>query len=420
MNENEVNNNINENNVVTLDSPVVSEEPVVVSTPEVIPAAPVVSEPVVTTPVVDVPVMPTAVEAPVSDVTAVVETPVVEQTPVVETAPVAEAAVAESTPVVETTPVPEVAPVAETPVTPVVDAAPAAAVVSETSEGPTVIIEEAPEGEHYVAPQVNASAVAETVVTEEATKKKSNTGLIIIIVVLVAVLLVVAGYVLFTGKENKPSTGGNENNNGEVNKPSETPGEEVKPEEKPSENAGTLAEDVRISGYMCMGTVCTISVRLKDAENSVDYKYSGQNVELIKSLSDYSKYIKVNIYVTGEGENITIVNYELFNKSTNEKINDVTTEAELRTVLGMYNIGTHTAELTLVEIGMVGAGFGDNEESYTYRDYDFTDEKGFEYEMRYINPGTDLDALVEGNKYTVTFDVSEGSFDYEYIIKEIK
>ena len=127
----------------------------------------------------------------------------------------------------------------------------------------------------------------------------------------------------------------------------------------------------------------------------------------------------VNIYTTGEGENITIVNYELFNKSTNAKIEGIATEAELRTVLGMYNVGTYTAEFTLVDIGMIGAGFNDDK-NYTYRDYGFVDEKGIEYEMRFINPGSNLDALVEGNKYTVTFEVTEGTFKYEFTIKEIK
>ena len=252
-----------------------------------------------------------------------------------------------------------------------------------------------------VEPQTNASTTVENVVASETNKKKNNKKVIAIIILLVGALLVVAGFVL---------NGSTESNNSGADKPIE----------KPNTTNGTLIEDVTISGHMCMGENCTFSVILKDEVDYVEYAYNGPNVELVKSLSDYDEYVKVNIYVTGEGENAAIVNYELFNKSTNEKIEGVTTEAELRTVLGMYNVGTHTAEFTMVEIGSVGFGFGDNDESYTYRNYTLADAKGYEYEMKYINPGTELDSLVEGNKYTVTFEVTEGTFDYEYTIKEIK
>ena len=40
--------------------------------------------------------------------------------------------------------------------------------------------------------------------------------------------------------------------------------------------------------------------------------------------------------------------------------------------------------------------------------------------MRYINPGKELESLVQEKKYTVTFEVTEGTFDYEYTIKAIK
>ena len=293
--------------------------------------------------------------------------------------------------------------------TPVVDNVPlAGGIVSPVMSMPA---EPVSNEQSYMAPHVDVFTVASTPANVEPFKKKSNTGLIVIIVLLIAVALAVGGYFLFIGKEEKTSAGGTGNNNTEVNKPAETP----------NDNAavnGNLIEDVIISGHMCIGTDCTISVRLKDIEGYVNYRYSGQNIELLKSLNDYKDYIKVNIYTTGEGENITIVNYEIFNKATNTKIEGLTTEAELRTVLGMYNVGTYTAVLTLAKIGMIGVGFGDTE--YTYRNYEFVDEKSNEYEMKYINPGSNLDALVEGNKYTVTFEVTEGTFKYEFKIKEIK
>lgn len=369
MNENEVKNNTNENNAVTPGEPVVAEGTVSVSTPEVT----LINEP------------------EMANNEPAITTSVADVTPIVETAVVQENVVSEITPVVEESPVVEPATSVE------VNESPAASITTDT----------VPVEEHSTEPQVNVSVVSENADNGENVKKKSKIGLIIIVIAVVAMLLVVVGLVLNKGKE-EPSTNGT-NNNGAVDKPNETPN-----------NNGTLIEDVIISGYMCMGENCTILAGVKDSENDVSYNYNGENIEFVKSLNDYSDYIKVNIYVTGEGENITIVNYELFNKSTNTKIDGVTTEEQLRTVLGMYNIGTHTAEFTLVEIGMVGAGFGDNEESYTYIEYEFVDEKGFEYEMKYINPGIESNALVEGNKYTVTFEITEGTFDYEYTIKEIK
>lgn len=347
MNENELKNNTNENNVVTPVDPAVSEKTDTVSTPE----ATQINEPEI------VPSEP-EVTTTASDVTPVADTPVVQEPVVSETTP-AEAASVE---------------------------------------------------EPSTQPQVNVPAGDVNAANGKNINKKNNKGIITIVFLLVGVLLIVVGLVL-NGQEEKSSTDGKENNNGEVDKPAE----------KPNDNEtvdGTLIEDVTISGYVCMSGKCTISVRIKDED--VNYNYSGPNVELVKSLKDYRDYVKVNIYVTGEGENITIVNYELFNKSTNAKIDGVTTEEELRTVLGMYNTGTHTAEFTLVEIGTTGYGFGDNQETYTYRDYKLVDAKGFEYEMQYINPGKELDALVKGNKYTVTFEVVKGTFDYEYTIKEIK
>lgn len=52
-----------------------------------------------------------------------------------------------------------------------------------------------------------------------------------------------------------------------------------------------------------------------------------------------------------------------------------------------------------------------------YHDFE-SDDKANEYEIRYINPG-DL-KLEENRKYKVTFDVSEGTFKYEYTIKSIE
>ena len=93
------------------------------------------------------------------------------------------------------------------------------------------------------------------------------------------------------------------------------------------------------------------------------------------------------------------------------------TENELRDKIGLYSIGIHTDSLTLKNIGTTGFGYA-NDNSYTYTEYTFVDSKNNEYEMKYINNDDTLD-LTEGQKYHVTFEVSEGTFDYEFTIKSI-
>ena len=84
----------------------------------------------------------------------------------------------------------------------------------------------------------------------------------------------------------------------------------------------------------------------------------------------------------------------------------------------LSSVGTHTDTFTLTEIGEPGFGFKDNN-SYTYTDYKFTNSKGTEFEMKYINDSNSLN-LVEGNNYTVTFEVSEDTFGYDFTIKSVE
>ena len=60
-----------------------------------------------------------------------------------------------------------------------------------------------------------------------------------------------------------------------------------------------------------------------------------------------------------------------------------------------------------------------DEETYSYKEYIFTASNNIEYEMKYIESGNELD-LTEGSEYKVTFEVNEGIFDYEYVIKSIE
>lgn len=178
----------------------------------------------------------------------------------------------------------------------------------------------------------------------------------------------------------------------------------------------TLIEDVVVVGYTCYESKCNVSI--EKSNNITDYTLSVKNSELFTNLDDYSEYVKVNIYYTQNGNEKTIVDYKLYVRSTNEDISSVSTETELRDQIGLYSIGTHTDSLILKEIGTPGFGFKDDE-SYTYVDYTFVDNKNNEYEMQYINPDNSLN-LIEGNTYTVTFEVVEGTLDYEFNIKSIQ
>jgi len=178
----------------------------------------------------------------------------------------------------------------------------------------------------------------------------------------------------------------------------------------------TLVENVTVSGYSCFGSKCNVSI--EESGNYVDYVFGANNVDLFNVLDDYADYVKVNIYYTKKGSEKTIVDYKIYLKSNNEEITNVKTEDELRNKIGLYSIGTHTESFTLIEIGMTGAGFKDNT-SYTYTDYTFVDSKNNEYEMKYIHTNGTIN-LVEGNKYTVTFEVVEDTFGYEFNIKSIK
>ena len=178
----------------------------------------------------------------------------------------------------------------------------------------------------------------------------------------------------------------------------------------------TLVEDVTVSGYSCFGSKCNVSI--EESGNYVDYVFGASNIDLFNVLDNYADYVKVNIYYTKKGSDKTIVDYKIYLKSNNEEITSVKTEDELRSKIGLYSVGTHTESLTLTEVGMTGAGFKDNT-SYTYTDYTFVDSKNNEYEMKYIHTNGTI-SLVEGNKYTVTFEVVEDTFGYEFYIKNIK
>lgn len=183
-----------------------------------------------------------------------------------------------------------------------------------------------------------------------------------------------------------------------------------------SSTSGTLVENVSVGGYSCFNSKCNVTIDDSN-NNSSDYVLSINNSDLFNTLGDYKDYIKLNIYYTQKGNEKTIVDYKIYLKSNNEEISSVKTENELRDKIGLYSIGTHTDSFTLTEIGTTGFGFKDDK-SYTYTSYTFVDSKNIEYEMKYINDDDTLN-LIEGNKYTVTFEVTEDTFSYEYTIRSI-
>ena len=185
---------------------------------------------------------------------------------------------------------------------------------------------------------------------------------------------------------------------------------------KNGSKSGTLVENVYVNGYSCFGSKCSVTIENSDS-NSENYLLGIDNSDLFGKLGDYKDYIKLNIYYSQKGNDKTIVDYKIFLKSSDDDITSVKTENELRDKIGLYSIGIHTDSLTLKKIGTTGFGYA-NDNSYTYTEYTFVDSKNNEYEMKYINNDDTLD-LTEGQKYHVTFEVSEGTFDYEFTIKSI-
>lgn len=181
--------------------------------------------------------------------------------------------------------------------------------------------------------------------------------------------------------------------------------------------SGTLAEDVSVQWYSCFNSKWSISIEDKTG-NTTNYILENSKSDYIKVLSNYKDYIKLNIYYAKKGSEITIVDYKIFIRSNNKDISSVSTEDQLRDKIELYSVVTHTDSFTLTEIGTVGFASQGNQ-SYTYRNYKFVNEKNTTFQMKYINDNGSL-GFVLGNKYTVTFEVTKSNFGYDFVIKSIK
>lgn len=237
--------------------------------------------------------------------------------------------------------------------------------------------------------------------------KKNNSVAIVAGLVLFGLIIAVIVFLVLS-KDDDKNTSNDDNANNNTNSGANN---------STATKDAILLEGVYVRGYACFGSQCTITI--EEDGNYVDYVFGADNVDLIQILNDYNDYTTVNIYYTENGSERTIVDYKVFLKSNNEDISSVKTEEELRAKIGLYSIGTHTETFTLTEIGMIGAGFQDDI-SYTYIDYTLIDSKNNEYEMKYIiSEGSSELNLTEGNNYTVTFEVVEDLFGYEFYIKSI-
>lgn len=181
-----------------------------------------------------------------------------------------------------------------------------------------------------------------------------------------------------------------------------------------SATSNVTIEDAEIDSYYsysCFESGCTAKVKISEG-NYKECSVDSETNDMLAILSDYSEYIKVDIFV----KNNKITNYKAYLKSNLEDITNIKTEEELRKKIGLYTTGEHTATFTLKEIGPPGFGMEDDE-TYVYRNYTFIDSNNIEYEMKYISDET-LD-LTEEEEYDVTFELKKGTFNYEYIIKSI-
>ena len=189
------------------------------------------------------------------------------------------------------------------------------------------------------------------------------------------------------------------------------------PSDKSNEKDKILAENVTVIGSMCFGSKCSVTIA-DSTSNETDYNLEVNNNKLFTELCNYNDYIKLNIYYTKSGDKKSIVDYKLFLKSNNEDISSVKTIDELIEKIGLYTLGLHTDNLTLTKIDAPGFKY-DGNKTYTYETYVFTNSKNIELKMKYISDDKDSNYII-GNKYNVTFEVKEGTFEYEYLIKTIK
>lgn len=369
--DNNINNNLEQNtNNLEPQMPVENTVPEVQSVAEATPVEATITE---------VPTMPevTPVEVTMPEVQVMPETPAVEtvipEMPVVPEVPTEMSAVNEMptvTPEVTVNSIPDVNTVTETPVQ--------TEVTPQTSETPTT------------------TDAAQTP-AEQPKKSKSN---IIVVILLLAVIVGAVVYAVIHFTSNKED---NKNDNTKL----ET----------------TTVKNVQFGSRICVNDVCSYGLTDADGSNSTEYVFEAENEELFSKLSDYAEMITVDIKTAIKDDKKLILGYQIYKTGTEEEIK-VSDANELRTQLGLYAYGNYTEKLTLKGIDTTpGVGINE-EESYAYFNITFVNEKDMELEMKYmVHENEEMPKLEDykvGDEYTVTFKVSQGAFDVEYTIVEVK
>ena len=175
-------------------------------------------------------------------------------------------------------------------------------------------------------------------------------------------------------------------------------------------------EDVKMKSYVCLNNDCSIEL-----DSGTSYKVDIQSSLAKVVLDKYSDYIKVDLYCEKAlfGDN-KVLDYKLFLKEDGKEItSEVSSEKEIRQLLGLLTEGNHTEELTLLEIGEKMFGATDDQTYYVVN-YTFKNDKDEKFEMEYRSKASFISNPLElevGNKYNVTFNVSIDSFgDYSYLL----
>lgn len=182
-----------------------------------------------------------------------------------------------------------------------------------------------------------------------------------------------------------------------------------------------VIEDAKITGYA--GFINKYTVYIGKMDNP--FETTEEDAMLLSTLSDYKDQISITIYYTESADTKKIEKYEIYNKETNEKIENVKNEEDLRKALDLYLEGNYEENFKFIkQSGMPGGGFIDNV-SFTYYDYIFQSEDGKDFEFVYrIYKDTEdkSDILEEGENYKIKFTVQKSHIgdDYEYEIIDME
>lgn len=375
--DNNINNNL-EQNTNNLE-PQMPVENTVLEVQSVVEATPVEAT------ITEVPTMPevTPVEVTMPEVQVIPETPTVET--VIPEMPEVTAEVPTTTPEVNVDAVPEM-PTVTPEVT--VNSIPDVNTVAETPV------------QTEVTPQTSETPTTTDTAQTPAEQLKKSKSNIIVVILLLAVIVGAVVYAVIHFVSNKED---NKNDNTKL----ET----------------TTVKNVQFGSRICVNDVCSYGLTDADGSNSTEYVFEAENEELFSKLSDYAEMITVDIKTAIKDDKKLILGYQIYKTGTEEEIK-VSDANELRTQLGLYAYGNYTEKLTLKGIDTTpGVGINE-EESYAYFNITFVNEKDMELEMKYmVHENEEMPKLEDykvGDEYTVTFKVSEGAFDVEYTIVEVK